>query len=97
MSKIEPQTRTPSPPSTKTGPVVIKPREVQLQELVRVLFYSKCFFFLTKPGSQMMSVRKNLTEILLEVTNEEIRSIARETHTRMKTKGRKNKFFFISK
>lgn len=35
----------------------------------------------------MMSVRKNLTEILLEVTNEEINSIARETHSRLKTKG----------
>lgn len=34
-----------------------------------------------------MSVRKNLTEIMLEVTNEEIKSIARETHTRLKTKG----------
>uniref|UniRef100_A0A336K7E4 CSON002511 protein n=1 Tax=Culicoides sonorensis TaxID=179676 RepID=A0A336K7E4_CULSO len=34
----------------------------------------------------MLSVRKSLTEILLEVTNEEIRNIARETHTRLKNK-----------
>ncbi|XP_063705421.1 arginine/serine-rich protein PNISR-like [Culicoides brevitarsis] len=67
--KYVPPTRTPSPEEKpKTGgPVVIKSREQQMQEL-------------------MMSVRKNLTEILLEVTNEEIKSIARETHSKMKSK-----------
>ncbi|XP_031627004.1 arginine/serine-rich protein PNISR [Contarinia nasturtii] len=37
----------------------------------------------------MLSVRKNLTEILLEVTNEEIYAIAQDTLSKVRTKGRK--------
>lgn len=37
--------------------------------------------------SQMLSVRGALTEILLEVTNEEIRSLAGETLSKNRLKG----------
>lgn len=36
----------------------------------------------------MLTVRKTLTEILLEVTNEEIQSIGTETCTKFRTRGR---------
>ena len=42
----------------------------------------------------MLSVRKNLTEILLEVTNEEIASLAKETLSKTRRKGR-NKCEYI--
>lgn len=42
---------------------------------------------------KMLSVRKNLTEILLEVTNEEIHAIAHETLSKMQTKGQKIHIF----
>lgn len=35
----------------------------------------------------MLSVRKNLTEILLEVTNEEISAIAQDTLSKVRIKG----------
>lgn len=37
----------------------------------------------------MLSVRKNLTEILLEVTNEMIEDVANETLSKMRSKGQK--------
>lgn len=40
----------------------------------------------------MLSVRKNLTEILLEVTNEQINEIAIETLSKMRSKGQSNHF-----
>lgn len=40
----------------------------------------------------MLSVRKNLTEILLEVTNEQINEIANETLSKMRSKGQNNHF-----
>lgn len=43
----------------------------------------------------MLSVRKNLTEILLEVTNEEIYAIAHDTLSKVRTKGQ-NKSQLIS-
>lgn len=43
----------------------------------------------------MLSVRKNLTEILLEVTNEEIYAIAQDTLSSVRTKGQ-NKSHFVN-
>jgi hypothetical protein len=46
----------------------------------------------------MLSVRKNLTEILLEVTNEEIATIAKETLSKVRRKGRNDtNIIFISR
>lgn len=45
---------------------------------------------------QMLSVRKNLTEILLEVTNEEIYAVAQDTLSKVRTKGQnKSQYFFV--
>lgn len=40
----------------------------------------------------MLLVRKNLTEILLEVTNEQINAIANETFRKMRSKGQNTHF-----
>lgn len=48
----------------------------------------------------MLAVRKNLTEILLEVTNEEILKVALETVAKAKKKGSQTEngfFYFIIK
>lgn len=55
---------------------------------------SKQKFNLQKKINQMLAVRKNLTEILLEVTNEIIEVVANETISKMRTKGQKFNYQF---
>lgn len=43
----------------------------------------------------MLSVRKNLTEILLEVTSEEISAIAQETLSKYRSKGQMRYIFVV--
>jgi hypothetical protein len=44
----------------------------------------------------MMAVRRNLTEILLEVTNEEILDIAKETCVKIRKKGSQTMNYLLS-
>lgn len=50
-------------------------------------FFFVIFWFLKHFCSQMLAVRKNLTEILLEVTNEEIIDIVKESVAKNRKKG----------